>query len=424
MSETILLNSLDNYYPDKVGIEIRHQNELNEREKEIIKTSGLDQLAELETWTALGTNQQLAYATHGIFRYFGKFPPPIATHLINEYTSKDDLVIDPMCGSGTTAIEAGILKRKCVVNDLNPLSVLISKVKTTKIDQELLAKKIEYIKSDYRPLSIEEYNFVPMALRNPEHWFLKETSDSLRGIKYLIEEETNDDIRNFMNVIFASTIRRVSRATTQQGRLFLDEATALEDAFSTFEKKYRKGQKGLLELPCISDVEYYNDDLKSLNTTKYEGKAKLVILHPPYFNSYKYSSVNSLEMGWLGYDRNQYNKKEIKEFFKVGKPENYERYVQDMEIALANALNMLAPDGVLCLMIGDTIMKGEYIQVTKSLIERLDFWKFEIIKVAIRVPKYTEATWVASQRRNSDQIGIVLPDYIVLIKNKRQKKCA
>jgi len=418
MSETIWFNSLNNYYSDKVGIEIRSQGELIDREIALIEKSGLDQLAPVETWTALGTNQQLAYATHGIFRYFGKFPPPIATYMISQYTKEKDLVIDPMCGSGTTALEAGILKRRCAVNDVNPLSVLISKVKTTKIDKSLLEEKLEYLKANYRPMSLEEYAFVPVALKDPDHWFLKETSDSLRGIKYLIEQETNTNLKNFLKVIFAATIRRVSRATTQQGRLFLDVATALEDAFSTFEKRYEIGMKGLAELPEISDIEYYNVDLKDLSAIDYEGKAKLVILHPPYFNSYKYSSVNSLEMGWLGYDRNQCNKKEVKEFFKVGKPENYERYVKDMSLALNNALNMLVPGGVLGLMIGDTIMKGEYIQVTRSLMDKLDSDKYEISKVVMRVPKYTEATWVASQRRDSNNIGITLSDYIVLIRKR------
>ncbi len=418
MSETIWFNSLNNYYSDKVGIEIRSQGELIDREIALIEKSGLDQLAPVETWTALGTNQQLAYATHGIFRYFGKFPPPIATYMISQYTKEKDLVIDPMCGSGTTALEAGILKRRCAVNDVNPLSVLISKVKTTKIDKSLLEEKLEYLKANYRPMSLEEYAFVPVALKDPDHWFLKETSDSLRGIKYLIEQETDTNLENFLKVIFAATIRRVSRATTQQGRLFLDVATALEDAFPTFEKRYEIGMKGLAELPEISDIEYYNVDLKDLSTIDYEGKAKLVILHPPYFNSYKYSSVNSLEMGWLGYDRNQCNKKEVKEFFKVGKPENYERYVKDMSLALSNALNMLVPGGVLGLMIGDTIMKGEYIQVTRSLMDKLDSDKYEISKVVMRVPKYTEATWVASQRRDSNNIGITLSDYIVLIRKR------
>ena len=74
--------------------------------------------------------------------------------------------------------------------------------------------------------------------------------------------------------------------------------------------------------------------------------------------------------------------------------------------------------GTLGLMIGDTMMKGSYIQVTKSLLERLDQDKYEISKVAIRVPKYTEATWVASQRRDSENIGITLSDYIIVIRKK------
>lgn len=418
MSNTIWFNAINPFYSDKIGIEIRNQGELIGQEKTLVKKSGLDTFAPVETWTALGTNQQLAYATHGIFRYFGKFPPPIATYLITEYTKKNDLVIDPMCGSGTTAVESGILSRRCIVNDLNPLSVLLSKVKTTKLDEALLREKLEYVKDNYRPLSVDEYDFVPVALRDPNHWFLKETSDSLRGIKFLIEKESDPDIKDFLNIIFAAIVRRVSRATTQQGRLFLDVETALEDAIPTFEKRFEIGIKGITEIPQISGIEYFNLDLKDLNALEHEGKAQLVILHPPYFNSYKYSSVNSLEMGWLGFDRNEYNKKEVKEFFKVGNPENYEKYVEDMLIALNNALKMLKKGGMLGLMIGDTIMKGEYIQVTKSLLDKLDFDNYEIDKVAVRVPKYTEATWVASQRRDSNNIGISLSDYIVLIRKK------
>ena len=92
--------------------------------------------------------------------------------------------------------------------------------------------------------------------------------------------------------------------------------------------------------------------------------------------------------------------------------------MKDMSLALSNALNMLVPGGVLGLMIGDTIMKGEYIQVTRSLMDKLDLDKYEISKVVMRVPKYTEATWVASQRRDSNNIGITLSDYIVLIRKR------
>ena len=416
---TKMFNEINSQYSESVGIEIRTQDELFENERILVEKAQLDDLAPIETWTALGTNMQLAYATHGIFRYFGKFPPPIATYLMNKYTKKGDLVIDPMSGSGTTAVESALLGRRCIVNDLNPLSCLLAQVKTQRIEKSILEKKLEFIKENYKPLTIEEYDFTPVALRDPDHWFLPETSNSLRGIKYLIEQEKDVKLKNFLNVIFAATVRRVSKATTQQGRLFLDIETALEDALPTFIKRYEIGINGLAAIPKETDIRYFNEDLKDIPVLTNGEKAKVVILHPPYFNSYKYSSVNSLETGWLGINRNEYSKQEVKEFFKVGKPENAEKYVEDMSIALANALDMLEKNGILAMMIGDTIMKGEYIPVTRMLLNKTDLTDYKVETVAIRVPKYTEATWVASQRRDSNNIGITLYDYIIVIRRVR-----
>ena len=416
---TKMFNEINSQYSESVGIEIRTQDELFENEKRLVEKAQLDDLAPIETWTALGTNMQLAYATHGIFRYFGKFPPPIATYLMDKYTKKGDLVIDPMSGSGTTAVESALLDRRCIVNDLNPLSYLLAQVKTQRIEKGILEKKLEFIKENYKPLTIEEYDFKPVALRDPDHWFLPETSDSLRGIKYLVEQEVDVKLKSFLNVIFAATVRRVSKATTQQGRLFLDIETALEDALPTFIKRYEIGINGLDAIPAETDIRYFNEDLKDIPVLTDGEKAKLVILHPPYFNSYKYSSVNSLETGWLGINRNEYSKQEVKEFFKVGKPENAEKYVEDMSIALTNALEMLEKNGILAMMIGDTIMKGKYIPVTRMLLDKTDLSDYKVETVAIRVPKYTEATWVASQRRDSNNIGITLYDYIIVIRRVR-----
>jgi len=69
-------------YPNKVdnsnaGIEVRTQDEMNEDELFLLHQANLDNLAPIEAWTALGTNNQVNYSTHGIFRYFGKFPSTI-----------------------------------------------------------------------------------------------------------------------------------------------------------------------------------------------------------------------------------------------------------------------------------------------------------------------------------------------------------
>ncbi len=52
--------------------------------------------------------------------YPGATPSYIVWNLLNRYTREDDLVVDPMCGSGTTIDVANDLKRKVIGLDLNP----------------------------------------------------------------------------------------------------------------------------------------------------------------------------------------------------------------------------------------------------------------------------------------------------------------
>ena len=43
----------------------------------------------------------------------------------------------------------------------------------------------------------------------------------------------------------------------------------------------------------------------------------------------------------------------------------------------------------------------------------------KIEKIVLRVPKYTEASWSASQRRKSDKVGIQLNDFILIFRRKK-----
>ena len=47
-------------------------------------------------------------------------PIQLLERLISISTNENDMVYDPMCGSGTTAEACSLLRRKCVLNDINP----------------------------------------------------------------------------------------------------------------------------------------------------------------------------------------------------------------------------------------------------------------------------------------------------------------
>ena len=406
------------FYDEKIGMEVRSSSEMTEYEKTLLDYSQLASFAPVEVWSAIGTNQQMAYSTHGAFRYFGKFPPPIATHLILNYTQEGDCVFDPMCGSGTTGVEALLQKRNSILNDISPLSSLLSRVKTTFISRNELETVANEIYEKYKPLSYQEYPFEPSKLKNYTHWFLPETVDSLRGLKYLVDSLPAGATKDFFMLCFAGVVRRVSKATTQQGRLFLDVETAEKDALPFFKKRVETAIAGVSTLPQnMTTTEIITHDLRCNLPDSLNNVADLIICHPPYFNSYKYSSINSLELAWLDVAYSDLRKKEVREFFKVGKEENAEYYVDDMEKVLTNLCPTLKPNSVLGLMIGDTMIHGNYIPVTKMLLERISCL-YSIKLIALRAPKYTEAAWVASQRRTSSKVGISLYDFVVALRRK------
>lgn len=76
-----------------------------------------------EYWTA---KQRQSFSIHEI-SYRACFKAQLPRFFINLLTEPGDIVYDPFSGRGTTVIEAGILGRQIISNDINPLSKLITR---------------------------------------------------------------------------------------------------------------------------------------------------------------------------------------------------------------------------------------------------------------------------------------------------------
>jgi hypothetical protein len=76
---------------------------------------------ENEFWTA---QQRQAHPLHEI-SYRACFKPQLPRFFIEAFTQPGELVYDPFAGRGTTLIEAELLGRRAIGNDVNPLSRLL-----------------------------------------------------------------------------------------------------------------------------------------------------------------------------------------------------------------------------------------------------------------------------------------------------------
>ena len=70
--------------------------------------------------------------------------PQIARRLMEEYGEESKMNLDPFCGSGTVLVESMLHNVNSYGVDINPLAILLSKVKTTTINPHVLEK--EFIK--------------------------------------------------------------------------------------------------------------------------------------------------------------------------------------------------------------------------------------------------------------------------------------
>jgi hypothetical protein len=75
-----------------------------------------------EFWTS---RQRQASSLHEI-SYRACFKPQLPRFFINLLTRKGDIVYDPFSGRGTTVIEAALLGREIIANDVNPLSRIMT----------------------------------------------------------------------------------------------------------------------------------------------------------------------------------------------------------------------------------------------------------------------------------------------------------
>ena len=81
---------------------------------------------ESEAYTVWSFPDRGHWATHN-GEYRGNWSPYIPRNLIERFTSKDDWVLDPMMGGGTTLVESRLLGRNAIGVDINLNAVILAR---------------------------------------------------------------------------------------------------------------------------------------------------------------------------------------------------------------------------------------------------------------------------------------------------------
>ena len=97
-----------------------------------------------EFWTA---GQRQAHSIHEV-SYRACFKPQLPEFFITRLTKAGDAVYDPFMGRGTTPVQAALLGRRPIGNDINPLSVLFTRPRLEPPAVTEVARRLDQIKWD------------------------------------------------------------------------------------------------------------------------------------------------------------------------------------------------------------------------------------------------------------------------------------
>ena len=298
------------------------------------------------------------YLTHWIYPYKGKFHPQMIRALLNILkVEKDENVLDPFIGSGTTAVEAQLMGINCIGRDVSPLCVLQSKVKTESI------QAIDRIKT---------YNEEATTAFEQSNGALTST----------VEEANNDNYREFLDSIDDEQIRNfylmaklvaISDSTRRRHNI----VKAFEKNLALMVASVEDYKKATQELGLqLGNVDINEGDARKLPLE--DNSVQAIVTSPPYSIALDYVSNDAHALVAMGNDLD-----ELRDRF-VGVRGNgktrIELYNKDMRRSFEEMHRVLEQERYCAIVIGNATYQQRKIETIQFTIKECQKLGFTLVK--------------------------------------------
>lgn len=367
-----------------------------------------------------GEGEERAHV-HGFHTYPARMHPATAARLVRAISGERATVLDPFCGSGTVLVEAMIAGRAVVGTDLNPLAVMLARLKTRVTDAKAReaivagareAASLADERRERRAGATRRYDPEDVALFDP-HVLLE--LDSLRSfVEGVREDETRQDgLFLVLSAIMVKVSRRpgdTSRATATRriaagytARLFVRKAVELAQRLEAFAALVPEGT------PPAARVSI--DDAARLRTVA-ASTIDAVVTSPPYAATYDYLAHHALRLRWLGLDARDLSRGEI------GARRNYAlldpaaaraAWMRELRAALRSVARVCRPGARVAMLLADSAVRGEALRADAVVAEVAPQAGLELLaRASQRRPHFHAPTAAAFRDEPRGEHAIVL----------------
>ena len=253
-------------------------------------------------------SHNISLKRHGVLR----LTPAYSTKLVNEILDSCDnhkTLLDPYCGTATTALSGGQRGMEAYTTDINPFLIWLGKTKTKNYAEEVFFAVSKEAENIILSLSFceEDENIELPDICNIERWWSRGSLYVLSKIKSYIEKvDMQEEVSDLLKLSFCRTLISVSNAAfNHQSMSFKDEISNktykqdAEHAAKQFKNDTNYTIAALsekVELPpkvILADAREIDQYIKN--------SIDIVITSPPYPNRMSYIRELRPYMYWLGF---------------------------------------------------------------------------------------------------------------------------
>lgn len=271
----------------------------------------------ISSYTLNGENYSRNDFARSILNYPAMMVPSVQEPIIeklSEALNKNVSLLDPFMGASNTLVTGMKYGMNVFGQDINPLSILLSQVKTN------FYQKDELVDADQRVvgcINSDTSDVIEVSFTNINKWFTEDVQIDLSKIYRAIRREPNLRIRKFFWVVLAETIRLTSNDRTSTFKMHMrpiEEIKARQvSAIKTFSSISKKNIKNfvdyislLVEKGHIKKGKYtknaevvWGDTNSGINTKK---TFNLLVTSPPYGDNQTtvtYGQFSYLPLQWI-----------------------------------------------------------------------------------------------------------------------------
>jgi len=295
-------------------------------------------------------------STHFFHHWTAKFIPQIPRRVIERYSKRGDVVLDPFMGCGTTLVEAARLGRDSWGTDVNPLAVKIARAKTAGVRARQLEGFISWLEEAARRPH-DHLADSALLFDGSGEWFREDVARAIRAVldraqQYrgntlnLIEVGLSDLLKGMSNARMDRTIPTLPPVPEYTDKKHYDRTVNNEtreiNAFARLRAQLARMAAALAEFHREAEgtAEPLRRDARHL--ARAGRRAQLAVTSPPYWSAQNYQKMHLLSFRVL----------DLKEPGAAEIGRRSRDYLSDMDAVLGQLEEVL--DGYFVLVIGES----------------------------------------------------------------------